>query len=81
MWDTNDEPDEIVEKYGLQVLSDSDTIKRIVNEVISENPKAVDDIKSGKKRSIGFLVGQVMRKTDGKADPRIVNQLLSEATQ
>lgn len=78
MWDTNDEPSVIVDKYELRVLSDSDTIKALVSEVIKDNPKAVDDIKDGKKRSIGFLVGQVMRKTNGKADPQIVNQLLSE---
>lgn len=71
-------PKEIVEDRGLVQISDAGAIEGIVAEVIAANPKAVEDYKAGKGSSIGFLVGQVMKASKGKANPGIVNQLLKE---
>lgn len=78
MWNTNNEPSEIVEQESLCVVTDTEKIRNVVIKALDENPKAVEDFKNGKAKSAGFLVGQVMRKTHGKADPRIINQLLFE---
>lgn len=78
MWDNGKSPDEIIMEKGFQVISNTDEIRKIIAEVIEENPKAAEDLKNGKAKTIGFLVGQVMRKTGGKADPRLVNRLVSE---
>ena len=63
---------------GLKFRGDEDALAEIVAKVIAENPAAVQDFKQGKKRAIGFLVGQVMKATRGKANPGIVNQKLQE---
>jgi aspartyl-tRNA(Asn)/glutamyl-tRNA(Gln) amidotransferase subunit B len=78
MWDTGEDPADIVEKEGLKVVTDTEEIRSIVIQVISANPKSVEDYKSGKTKAIGFLVGQIMRETKGKADPQAVNRLLKE---
>lgn len=69
-------PKVIVEEKGLVQISDTGAIEAIIAEVIAANPKAVEDFKSGKGNSIGFLVGQVMKASKGKANPGIVNDLL-----
>lgn len=69
-------PKTIVEEKGLVQISDTSAIESIVDEVIASNPKAVEDYKNGKGNSIGFLVGQVMKASKGKANPGIVNELL-----
>ena len=56
----------------------SDGIKKIVEETIAENPKSVEDYKAGNEKAIGFLVGQVMKKSRGKANPDMVNNLLKD---
>ena len=64
-----------MKEQGLAQISDEDELAgRIVTQVIAENPAAVQDFNQGKKRAIGFLVGQVMKATRGKANPGIVNQ-------
>ena len=68
----------IVEEQGLTQISDEDALAGIVAQVIAENPAAVQDFKQGKKRAVGFLVGQVMKATRGKANPGMVNQKLQE---
>ena len=68
----------IVEEQGLTQISDEDALTEIVKQVIAENPAAVQDFKQGKKRAIGFLVGQVMKATRGKANPGMVNQKLQD---
>ena len=67
---------EIIENKGLRVINDADEIRKVVIKVFEENPKAIEDIRKGKEKSIGFLIGQVMRKTNGKAAPDIANQLI-----
>jgi len=68
----------IVEKKGLRQISDTSQLDTIIEEALSENPAAVEDLKEGKKKAFGFLVGQVMRKTKGKANPKIINRMLKE---
>jgi len=69
---------EIVEKEGLAQVSDASEIEGIIDSVLKENPKPVDDYKKGKKTAAGFLVGQVMRKSKGKANPGMVNEILKK---
>ncbi len=78
MFDAGKSAQEIVKEQGLTQISDEDALAEIVAQVIAENPTAVQDFKQGKKRAIGFLVGQVMKATRGKANPGIVNQKLQE---
>ncbi len=79
MFDTGKSAKVIVKEQGLAQISDEDELAGIVATVIAENPAAVQDFNQGKKRAIGFLVGQVMKATRGKANPGIVNQKLQEA--
>lgn len=75
---TGKTPEAIVKEKGLSQVSDEETLKKIVEEVISENKKVVDDIKSGNQKAIGFIVGQVMKRSSGKANPGIVNKLIKD---
>lgn len=72
------DPESIVKEKGLIQISDEGAIRPIIEKVISLNPQSVADYKAGKERAIGFLVGQVMKETKGKANPQLVNQLLVE---
>ena len=66
------------EEQGLVQISDEGAIKAIVERIVAANPQSVADYKSGKEKAIGFLVGQIMKETKGKANPGLVNQLLVE---
>ncbi|GGA50677.1 Asp-tRNA(Asn)/Glu-tRNA(Gln) amidotransferase subunit GatB [Paenibacillus physcomitrellae] len=72
-------PQQIVEEQGLVQISDEGAILAIVQEVIAANPASVADYKAGKEKAIGFLVGQVMKQSKGKANPALANKLLVEA--
>ncbi len=78
MFETGKLPSIIVEERGLVQISDEAEIGRIVDAVIEENPKSVEDYRSGKHQALGFLVGQVMRLTGGRANPALVNKLLRD---
>ena len=67
----------IVKEQGLEMLSDESALLEVVERVIRENPDSVADYKKGKKKAIGFLVGQAMKATKGKADPQILNEMLT----
>ncbi|GJM83839.1 hypothetical protein HMSSN139_63350 [Paenibacillus sp. HMSSN-139] len=69
-------PQQIVEEQGLVQISDEGAILAIVQEVVANNPASVEDYKAGKEKAIGFLVGQVMKQSKGKANPGLVNKLL-----
>ncbi|MEW6609025.1 MAG: Asp-tRNA(Asn)/Glu-tRNA(Gln) amidotransferase subunit GatB, partial [bacterium] len=71
-------PDEIIREKELVQISDSDEMAKVIEQVITANPKAVEEYKSGKKEVLGFLVGQVMKLTRGKANPKITNELLQK---
>jgi len=76
MLDTGKEADQIVKAKGLVQISSTSKLDKIVDEVIKENPKPVSDYNQGKLSALGFLVGQMMRKSQGKANPKIANELL-----
>ncbi len=78
MWQCPDSPEKIVKDKGLVQITDTKAIEEIVDKVIAENQKAVDDYKSGNKKAIGALVGQVMKQSKGKANPQTVNQILAQ---
>ena len=71
-------PDEIIDSQGLQQISDDDEIEKIINAVIENNPTQVEGYKNGKDKLFGFFVGQVMKETQGKANPQVVNELLKK---
>ncbi|HYA46107.1 MAG TPA: Asp-tRNA(Asn)/Glu-tRNA(Gln) amidotransferase subunit GatB [Burkholderiales bacterium] len=76
MWRGEGEVDEIIEKKGLRQISDSAAIEKVVNDVLAKNPKQVDDYRAGKEKAFNSLVGQVMKATQGKANPAQVNEIL-----
>lgn len=78
MIDSGEPAGAIVERKGLKQISDTGEIEGMIEEVLAENPDAVQDLKEGKKKAFGFLVGQVMRKTKGKANPQVINKILKE---
>lgn len=71
-------PDEIVKAKGLEQVSDEDALQKIIDEVILNNPKVLEDYKNGKEKAFGFFVGQVMKSTRGQANPAVVNKLLKD---
>lgn len=81
MMDGEGDPDRIVKQRGLLQISDTSQIEPIVQEVIAANPKIVEDVRGGKERALGALVGQVMKATRGKANPQVVNELLRHRIQ
>lgn len=72
------DPETIVKEKGLVQISDEGQLAEIVARVVENNPQSVADFKNGKDRAIGYLVGQVMKETKGKANPQLVNKLLRE---
>ncbi len=70
--------EQYAESKGLIQVSDTGEIEKFVDEVIAENPKAAEDIKNGELKAIGFLVGQVMKKSQGKANPGLAQQLIKQ---
>jgi len=76
--DSGHPPMEIVEGEGLAQVSDDDSLRPLIAEIIAGNPKQVETFRSGKTSIIGWFVGQVMRETDGKANPQMVKSLLEE---
>ena len=81
MWTSGEGPRAIVEREGLVQLSDEAALQTIVSEILAASPEQVDAYRAGKKAAIGWFVGQVMKKTAGKANPRIVNSLLRKALE
>ena len=71
-----DDATTFIEKKGLVQLSDQSEIYKIIDKVLSDNPKMVDDYKNGKDKLFGFFIGQVMKISKGKANPKLVNELL-----
>ncbi len=75
------DPVKYVEENGLKTVSDDGALRSVAEKVIADNPKSVEDYKGGKKKAIGFLVGQTMKAMQGKADPGLVNKILTELLQ
>lgn len=76
MWENGKTAADIVDAKGLKQISDSGAIEALVDKVIAENPGQVEQIKAGNEKLLGWFVGQVMKATQGKANPGMVNQLL-----
>ncbi len=76
MWNGEGSPDQIIEKRGLKQISDAGTIEKIVDQVLAANAKQVEDYRAGKEKAFNSLVGQVMKATQGKANPAQVNEIL-----
>ncbi len=76
--DPNAKPSEIIEKNGWVQISDEGAMKEVVNKILLANPQSIADFKAGKDRALGFLVGQAMKETKGKANPQLLNKLFLE---
>ena len=77
-WDSGLSPIEIVESSGLKQIDDDDEIERIIDQIISEHPNQVTAYKGGKDKLFGFFVGQIMKATQGKANPASANKILKD---
>ena len=71
-------PSKIIEEKGWLQISDENAIKEVVEKVLSANPQSISDYKAGKDKALGFLVGQAMKETKGKANPQLLNKLFLE---
>ena len=78
MWNTGANAEEIISKQNLGIISNSNELEDKINNIIENNPKAVDDFIAGKEQSKKFLLGQVMKETKGQADPRISMEIISK---
>ncbi|MFB5661195.1 Asp-tRNA(Asn)/Glu-tRNA(Gln) amidotransferase subunit GatB [Alteribacillus sp. HJP-4] len=75
------DPETIVKDKGLVQISDEGELKKIVDGILDNNPQSIEDFKNGKDKALGFLVGQVMKETKGKANPQLVNKLIKEGME
>lgn len=71
-------PEKYIEENGLKMNNDEDGLRKILEEIVASNPQSVEDYHNGKEKAIGFLVGQAMKATKGKANPGIINKILKE---
>jgi len=77
MWETGKRAGAIVEEKGLKQITDTGELERIVDRLIADNPKQVGQVQEGNKKVMGWFVGQVMKATGGKANPKAVNEILA----
>jgi aspartyl-tRNA(Asn)/glutamyl-tRNA(Gln) amidotransferase subunit B len=73
---SGESPKAVVQELGLAQISDTNQLAAVVDEVLAENPEAVGNFRKGKEAALKFLVGQIMRKSKGRANPQIVTELL-----
>lgn len=78
MLKTSNDPEEIAKEKNLLQVSDESEIAKIVEEILADNKKAAEDVKNGEMKAIGFLVGQVMKKSQGKANPQLAQELIKK---
>ena len=78
MWESSKDADEIISNQGLKQVTDVSEIEKMVKKVIKNNPDQLKKYHSGKDRLFGFFVGQVMKESQGKANPAQVNQILKD---
>jgi aspartyl-tRNA(Asn)/glutamyl-tRNA(Gln) amidotransferase subunit B len=81
MWASGESPSMIVAREGLKQVTDESAIAALVDELLADNPEQVATYRSGKKAALGWFVGQIMHRTEGKANPRMVNALLKKALE
>jgi glutaminyl-tRNA synthetase len=75
---SGENPTQIVEAKGLIQISDTSVIEPIIDEIIAKNPDNVEKFRAGNTNLLGFFVGQVLKATDGKANPKVVNELVAQ---
>ena len=78
MYQTGERPGKIVRDKGWTQILDTREIEKAIEKAVQGNPKLVEDYRQGKERLFGFFVGEVMKETKGKANPKLVNELLKE---
>ena len=78
LFDEEKEPEEIAKEKGLIQVSDESALIPIIQKILNDNPKVVEELKSGKEKAMGFFVGQAMRASKGSANPQLVNKLVKE---
>ena len=78
MFENPEMPSKIIEAKGWIQISDEGAIKEVVAKVLEANPQSIADYKAGKDKALGFLVGQAMKETKGKANPQMLNKLFLE---
>ena len=79
MFETGVGPESIIREKGLKPIQDTDTLMVVLDKVIAAHPDVVKQIKAGMTKPIGFLIGQVMNETAGKANPKLVKELIHKA--
>jgi aspartyl-tRNA(Asn)/glutamyl-tRNA(Gln) amidotransferase subunit B len=79
MFETGEDPESIINRRGLKPIQDEERLERVLNEVMAKNPEAVKKIREGMTNPIDFLIGQVMKKTDGKANPKKLREIIHKA--
>lgn len=77
LFETDERPEVIVKKYGFKQVSDMNELEVLVDTILSANPDAVDDFKNGVAKAMGFLIGQAMQASQGKANPKIIRDILT----
>lgn len=78
MWQGEGDVDEVIEARGLKQITDSGAIESLIDGVIAVNPDQVEQFRAGKEKVLGFFVGQVMKQSQGKANPGQVNAILQD---
>jgi aspartyl-tRNA(Asn)/glutamyl-tRNA(Gln) amidotransferase subunit B len=78
MFASGKDPQTIIKEKGLVQISDADALLPLIEEIVNNNPKVLQDYKNGKEKAFGFFIGQIMKMTRGQANPEIVNKLLKE---
>jgi len=78
MYATGNDPEQIVKEKGLVQITDTKAIEEVIDKVIAANPAIVAEIKGGKVQAMGFMTGQIMKESKGKANPQLVNELLKK---
>ena len=78
MFENPKDPEDIIKDKGWIQISDEGAIKEVVTKILEANPASITDFKAGKDRALGFLVGQAMKETRGKANPQMLNKMFLE---
>ena len=78
MFETGADPNHVMESKNLSQMSDSAELKKTAEDIVAQNPKAAEDYKKGKAKSLKFLVGQLMRATKGRANPQVSEEILKD---
>ncbi len=78
LWNEDRDPVEVVETLGLKQMNDTGALRAVIEKIVNDNPKAVSELKEGNSKTMAFFVGQAMKATQGKANPKMVNEIVLE---